>query len=52
MNIGKRLTKLRKMKNITQLELADKLFITDIFPLKNTSTELSKYLIKARKLNY
>ena len=29
MNIGKRLTKLRKMKNITQLELADKLFITD-----------------------
>lgn len=29
MNIGKRLSKLRKEKNITQLELANKLFVTD-----------------------
>ncbi len=29
MNIGKRLSSLRKKKNITQLELANKLFVTD-----------------------
>ena len=29
MNIGKRLNKLRNMKNITQLELANILFVSD-----------------------